>query len=151
MDQLLSQHFDVTGVDISPIQIERAKRLVPTGKFLCRDMASCDFEENSFAGILSLYAIIHVPLENQRALLEKMRRWLKPGGHLLITVGHKAWTGCEDDWLGVEGATMYWSHADRDTYVKWLSALGFDIVHEEFVPEGDGGHALFLVQKPARS
>ncbi len=35
--QELSKDFYVTGVDISPVQIERAKQLVPKAQFLCEN------------------------------------------------------------------------------------------------------------------
>src|SRR5213079_3132300 len=45
MAQELAQLCDITGIDISPVQIERARKLVPNGTFECRDMASAEFEE----------------------------------------------------------------------------------------------------------
>jgi hypothetical protein len=42
---------------------------------------------------------------------------------------------------------MYWSHADPDTYRDWLSGLGFQILWETFIPEGDGGHPVILAEK----
>src|SRR6185503_17485711 len=36
--QILSTDFAVTGVDLSPVQIERAERLVPQAEFICADM-----------------------------------------------------------------------------------------------------------------
>ena len=63
----------------------------------------------------------------------------------MATVGHKAWTGYEDDW---HGARMYWSHADEDTYKNWLQEIGFVIQQRLFILEGDGGHALLLAKKP---
>lgn len=39
---------------------------------------------------------------------------------------------------------MFWSHADAATYRTWLGGTGFTVDRQEFVPEGDGGHELFL-------
>jgi len=141
----------VTGVDISPVQIKRAKRLVPEARFLCVDMAVVAFPPARFEAIVSFYAIIHMPLEEQSQLFQKMKHWLVPGGYVLITVGSAAWTGTEDAWLGVPGATMYWSHADAATYASWLSENGFTCLWTRFVPEGDGGHTLILAQKRRES
>ena len=146
--QILSEDFAVTGVDISPVQIERAEKLVPEAKFICADMTEIDFPAQSFAAIVSFYAIIHVPLAEQPALLAKLLNWLQPEGYLLLIVGSRAWTGTEEDWLGVRGATMYWSHADSATYRRWLTELGFAVCWERFIPEGSGGHVLMLIQKP---
>ena len=141
---ILAEHYAVTGVDLSPVQIERARRLVPTAQFECADMSSIDFPSQQFAAIVCFFAIIHVPIEEQPAIFEKIHRWLKPGGYLLATVGSGAWTGIEDDW---HGAPMYWSHADRDTYLRWLEELGFRILWTRFIPEGSGGHTLLFATR----
>jgi SAM-dependent methyltransferase len=144
--QTLAANFAVTGVDISPVQIERARRLVPGARFIHADMSEVDFPPASFAAIVSFYAVIHLPLDEQPTLFARMRGWLQPRGYFLGTVGHRAWTGTEENWLGVPDARMVWSHADAETYRAWLAASGFEICRTEFVPEGDGGHTLILAR-----
>ncbi|HEX8289844.1 MAG TPA: class I SAM-dependent methyltransferase [Pyrinomonadaceae bacterium] len=146
--QTLAQDFSIVGVDISPVQIERARSIVPQADFICADMTEIDFPAEHFAAIVSFYAIIHVPLAEQPALFKKMFEWLQPGGFLLASVGNRAWTGTEANWLDVLGATMFWSHADAETYKRWLTDAGFRLICEKFIPEGSGGHSLMLAQKP---
>jgi SAM-dependent methyltransferase len=143
--QELSQNFQVTGVDISSVQVERAKQLVPNADFLCADMSEVDFAPGSFAAIVAFYSVIHVPLEEQPALFAKIRTWLQPGGYLMAIVGHTAWTGTEDDWI-LPGTTMFWSHADTETYQQWLQDSGFSLLWSRFVPEGSSGHTLMLAR-----
>jgi hypothetical protein len=45
---------------------------------------------------------------------------------------------------------MWWSHADAATYRSWIEAAGLAVAEQAFVPEGDGGHALFWARKPLR-
>ena len=142
----LSAKFTVTGIDISAVQIERARRLVPHARFIRADMAEVNFPPASFSAVVSFYAVIHLPLEEQPALFARVRGWLQPGGYFLGTVGSRAWTGTEENWLGVPDATMAWSHADAETYQAWLAASGFEICRTEFVPEGEGGHTLILAR-----
>jgi len=144
--QELAHTFRVTGVDISEVQIARAQSLVPDATFLCEDITSVGFPPHTFAAIVSFFAIIHIPLQEQLTIFESIFRWLKPGGYIIVTVGHKAWTGYEDEWYG---ARMYWSHADEDTYLNWLKDIGFLIQQQQFLPEGDGGHVLLLAQRPS--
>jgi SAM-dependent methyltransferase len=149
--RMLSERFRVTGVDISDVQIERAKSLVPGGRFIRADMTEVSFPREAFGGTVCLYALIHVPLDEQPQLLAKVFRWLAPGGLFLVTTGATAWTGVEEGWLG-SNAKMYWSHADERTYEQWFADQGFDILRHTLVPEGEGRHALFLAQKrPAPS
>ena len=142
---ILAQRYAVTGVDLSPVQVARARRLVPGARFECPDMATVELPPQSFAAIVSFYAIIHVPLDEQPAILKNIHRWLKPGGYLLATVGSGAWTGTENDW---HGAPMYWSHAHRATYLVWLEETGFEVVWTRFIPEGTGGHTLVFARTP---
>jgi ubiquinone/menaquinone biosynthesis C-methylase UbiE len=144
----LSTHFQVTGVDISDVQINRARELVPNARFLPADMTRIRFPAEVFAGITCLYALIHVPLSEQRGLLGRMFDWLIPGGLLLVTTGETAWTGTEENWLG-SGATMYWSHADRESYERWIREIGFEVLDRRRIPEGESSHALFLLRKGA--
>ena len=146
VSQRLALRHQVTGVDISPVQIERARGNVPSARFQCADMTQVEFEADSFDAIVAFYLLIHVPVEEQYALLERAKSWLRPGGYLMATLGAREWTGEEDDWLG-SGATMYWSHADEATYLRWLARLGLDIVFKRFVPDGAGGHTLVLARK----
>ena len=132
----------VTGVDFSEVQVQRARELVPAAEFVCADATAVDFPAGSVDAVLSFYMFIHLPLDEQPPLLARIAGWLRPGGWFLATMGHSAWTGVDENWLG-GGAGMWWSHADADTNRTWLEEAGFTVEHEEFVPEGDGGAVLF--------
>ncbi len=134
--------FHVTGVDISEVQVARARLLVPGADFVRADAHDLAFDAASFDAVVSFYALIHMPHPEQRAVLERAARWLRPGGRLLCTAGAQSRTGTQDRWLGGD-ATMWWSHPDAATFRDWLEAAGFEAIEEEFVPEGDGGHQLF--------
>lgn len=142
----LANHYQVVGIDLSPVQIERAQRIVPQAEFLCADMTASNFEGSSFDAVLAFYSLIHIPLDEQPAMFQKIAEWLKPGGLFMATVGWQAWTGQEENWLGA-GAAMYWSHADEKTYLKWLHEKNFEILWKRFVPEGNGGHTLLLAKR----
>ena len=145
----LSKSHRVTGVDLSPVQIERARALVPNADFRCADMTQITMPNSWFDAVVALYSIIHVPLADQPGCFADVGRWLKPNGWLVCVVGHREWTGTEENWLGVPGATMFWSHADQATYHQWLTDNGFRVEPPRFIPEGRGGHTMFMAQKIA--
>lgn len=144
---LTAAGWRVTGVDISDVQIRRARELVPQAEFIRADATTVDFGAESFDAVVSFYALIHIPLAEQLPLLERAAAWLRPGGWFLGTTGHRAWTGLDEDWLG-GGTAMWWSHADAPTYRAWLTRAGLAVEQEEFVPEGEGGHVLFWARRP---
>lgn len=137
----------VTGIDISEVQIRRARELVPDADFITADATAVDFPDGSFDAVVSLYALIHIPLEEQPPLLERIASWLRPGGWFLCSTGQHEWTGTDENWLD-SGVAMWWSHADADTNRAWLTRSGLTVEQEEFVPEGNGGHALFWARRP---
>lgn len=144
---LTATGHQVTGVDISAVQIRRARELVPAASFRQADATQVEFAAESLDAIICLYALIHMPLAAQPGLLARAAGWLRPGGWLLAVAGQAAWTGTEDHWLGGQ-APMWWSQADAATYRAWLEGAGLQVTEQEFVPENDGGHALFWARKP---
>jgi SAM-dependent methyltransferase len=130
--------YAVTGVDLSAVQVERARQLVPAARILHVDATEVSFAPASFDAVVSLYLLIHLPLEEQPVLLGRIGGWLRPGGWLLAT---------EDNWLGGR-APMWWSHADAATYRTWIERAGLAVVAQETVPEDDAVHALFWARRP---
>ncbi len=143
---LTAAGYHVTGVDISDVQVRRARDLVPAATFIRADVSTVRFDAGAFDAVLSFFALIHLPLADQPSLLARAASWLRPGGLFVATTGYRAWTGVEENWLG-GGAPMWWSHADAATYRSWITQAGLSVDREEFVPEGNGGHALFWSRK----
>jgi SAM-dependent methyltransferase len=143
--EMARRGIGVTGVDISEIQIARARELVPNATFIEADACDVDFDSAAFDAICSLYTLIHLPHDEQRLVIERIGRWLKPGGILLATVGHTAWTGTQDNWLG-GSAPMWWSHPDQATYRTWIESAGLTVLDQQFIPDGPSGHTLFIAK-----
>ena len=111
---------------------------------MCCDVVDFALEPERFDAIISLYALIHIPLADQRDLVPRLFTALRPGGLFLVIVGHTRWTGVED----YLGAPMFWDHADADTYLAWFADEGFTVLWHRYVPDGDVGHTLVLAQRP---
>ncbi len=148
ISQMLSERFQVTGVDFSEAQIELAKKNVPNATFLCEDMTKLDFPENTFDGITSYYAIIHIPREEHQGLLTNFYKMLKPGGFALLCLGAEHLIDDVDE--NYLGTRMYWSHYDTETYLKMLKECGFSIIWSKRVADETcegAGHLFVLAQK----
>lgn len=147
VSQVLSERHRVVGVDVSGVQLGRARTLVAKASFVQADLANLPFRTTSFDAVVAFYSIIHVPVDEHPRLFREVAQLLRPGGCVLATVGHTAWTGTEPDWLGAPGGAMYWSHAGRAGYLRWLADAGLVVEWEEFVPEGTSGHTAVFARR----
>ncbi len=147
----LSEKFNVIGVDISEKQIELAKQNVPNAKFICKDMTKLTFSDEVFDGILSYYAIIHVPREEHYDLMSDFYRMLKFSGVVLLTFHiNDDPESYENNLLG-EGVMMYWSGFDKKTNLNLLQKIGFKIIWFKLIKEplkwGDSSHLFVFAEK----
>jgi SAM-dependent methyltransferase len=133
----LVQRFAVTGVDISPRQVERAQAAIPEAEFICADLTELELPAGSFDAVVSFYVFNHVPRELLAPLLGRIATWLEPGGFLLSAFGAgdlPEWTG---DWLG---APTFFSGFEPVVNTQLVGAAGLAIVRDEVVtitePEG---------------
>jgi SAM-dependent methyltransferase len=146
---ILSQSFEVVGVDFSEEQIRLARELVPEADFICQDITALDFPDESFDAICSFYTIIHIPRNEHRSLLWNFHRMLRPGGLVLLCMGAGDLPqGIEEDCFGTR---MYWSHFDAETNLKMMADCGFRIIWSKTITEqpafGGGQHLFILAQK----
>jgi len=144
-----SERFNVTGVDISPVQIELARKNVPNAVFHCKDMAEIDSLEGPFDAVTAFFSIIHVPRKEHSLLFKKIADLMAPGGIFFAILGPTD-TGEHDvgEFLGTE---MYWSHYDGNTNLRMVEEAGFDILRhsiegEEFAGEYEE-HLYVLAEK----
>ena len=76
---------DIFGLDLSPGMLEEARRLNPEIAFRQGNMLALDLADNSLAGIVAFYAIVHFPSTDLPQAFREMARVLKPGGLLLLS------------------------------------------------------------------
>jgi MPBQ/MSBQ methyltransferase len=77
--------FDVLGISISPLQIERARALTPAGlscNFAVMDAMALELPNSTFAGVWSVEACPHMP--DKQGYADELLRVLAPGGCLAV-------------------------------------------------------------------
>ncbi|HYZ76840.1 MAG TPA: class I SAM-dependent methyltransferase [Gaiellaceae bacterium] len=142
--RMLAERHTYTGVDISPVQVERARRNVPGATFVEADYTRVELPPESFDAVVAILTITHVPREEHAGLLRAIFGWLRPGGYFLASFGVSDLAGdVDEDWLG---APMFFSHFDSETNQALLRDAGFELLLDEVVAqdEGDLGIARFL-------
>ena len=136
---LVDAGYTVTGIDISEGQITLARQFVPDATFVVGDMSTVLFDPAAFDAVVALYSITHVARDRHAELLRRIHSWLRPGGHLLASLG----AGDSPDWTGPWlGAEMFFSHFDAATNRRMLEAAGFAIEHDELVQETEDGSPI---------
>jgi cyclopropane fatty-acyl-phospholipid synthase-like methyltransferase len=146
----LAETFDLVAVDISEEQLRLARARMPRATLVHDDFGELDFDAETFDAVTAFYSFVHLPREDHRALLERIRGWLKPGGLFLASLSH---IGGEDrtyEWLGVE---MFFSGFDAETNLRLVREAGFEPVIDELVwmrePEGEAAFLWVLARRPA--
>jgi cyclopropane fatty-acyl-phospholipid synthase-like methyltransferase len=143
----LAERFMVTGVDISPRQIERARAAIPAAEFVCADFTDLELPAASFDAVASFYVFNHVPRELLATLLGNIHAWLMPGGWLLTAFGRSDNAGWTGEWLG---APTFFSSYPPEINSRLVRDAGFAIERDEVVgwasPDGPESFQWVLAQ-----
>ena len=121
----ISKEHKVTGVDISQTQINVARQNVPAGYFLHGDVGSMEFPAASFDAVTSFYTLEHIPRAEHEIILQRIHRWLRPGGLLLISYEAADYDDVTGEWLGVK---MFFSCFDPQTMKRLVKEAGFELL-----------------------
>jgi cyclopropane fatty-acyl-phospholipid synthase-like methyltransferase len=143
MTAALARDHDVLGVDISPKQIERARRNVPAATFESADAMALALSPASFDAVVAFFSLTHLERDLLPTLLGRIESWLRRPGILVASFGTRDSPGSvEADWLG---APMYFSGFDSRTNTELVVNAGFTVLRAIEVDEHeDTGTARFL-------
>ncbi|TFG09114.1 MAG: class I SAM-dependent methyltransferase [Promethearchaeota archaeon] len=129
---LTNAGLNVTGIDISDTMIEMARKNVPQAKFINMDMNDIDFPDNTFDGIISVFALFHVPKNNHFSIFKRFHSLLKPNGILLINTGISESEGISNFF----GVPMFWSNYEPEKTLNYVKEAGFSIIFEGILQRG---------------
>ncbi|KAG8630974.1 hypothetical protein KVT40_000114 [Elsinoe batatas] len=132
---LLDQGTSVTANDISTEQLELAKERCPAATSLAGDMLAMDLPLGSFDGVVSFFAIFHLPRDEQRAMFDKIYDWLADGGAFTFNVATTDAAEIKSDFLGM---VMFWSSFGTQENEAMIRDAGFRILQVEVLEAGDG-------------
>lgn len=149
-----SPSLRVTANDLSSSQIALGKaRLVDIAGDTDRvtwiegDMMALDFAEANFDVILGFYTIQHLPREEQVTMIEKIVKWLRPGGFILINFPaenyeHAVMTG----WMGEKG-WIFHSGWGTDMYRALVKEAGMEVILSEVKQDNVKAQFLWVIAK----
>jgi ubiquinone/menaquinone biosynthesis C-methylase UbiE len=129
---LTEKGIKVTGIDLSDTMLNLARKNVPNADFIKMDMNELEFSENTFDGIISVYALFHVPKENHFDIFGQFFEILKPGGILMLNTGVSESEGTSRFF----GVPMFWSNFSPKTTLDLVKKAGFSIISEAVLERG---------------
>ena len=135
----LSAERRYVGVDLSCAQLTIAQQRVPVATFLLGDFTSMAFRPASFDGVVAFYVFMHVPQEELGPTFERIFRWLRPGGRLMLSLSTIEAEDRVEEWLD---APMFFARFTPQLSERLLREAGFHLemseVREEGVDDGYG-------------
>ncbi len=93
---------EISGLDLSPVMIEEARKLNPGMEFVVGDMLDLPYADGSLAAVVAFYSIFHFDSAQLDQSIREVRRVLRPDG-LAVVAFHVG-----DETLH---RTEWWGHA----------------------------------------
>ncbi|MBD3351310.1 MAG: methyltransferase domain-containing protein [Candidatus Lokiarchaeota archaeon] len=141
---LSEQGHQMIGIDISDGMLEMAQKNVPDGRFVKMNMTDLKFDDDSFDGVVSLFAIFHIPRTQHHLILSEFHRVLKKGGILVINQGAFDMDGISRFF----GEPMMWSNYKPEKTLTMVKEYGFEIIFEgNLVRGGETQYWIFARKK----
>jgi SAM-dependent methyltransferase len=141
---------DAFGIDLSPEMIAIARRDYPDVEFRVGTMTDLDLADNSVAGIIAFWSVIHVPDQAVPSVFEQFRRVLRPGAPLLV--GFHVGDDTKHTAEGYTGRPINLdSHRRHPSRVAgWLRDAAFTVEAELVMrPEEEVPGAILFARAPA--
>jgi 2-polyprenyl-3-methyl-5-hydroxy-6-metoxy-1,4-benzoquinol methylase len=140
---LVQSGFEVHGIDFSETMVAVARENVPGAFFQEMDLTAIDLPKESFDGVISTYAVIHVPRERHAGIFRSFHSILKPRGLMLVSVASWGW----EEFAEYMGQEMFWSHFEPDHTESLIVEAGFEIEFGRDVETGGEKHHWILAHK----
>lgn len=138
---------DAFGVDLAPEMVALARRDHPDLRFEVGTMTDLDLPDESVAGVLAFWSVIHVPDDAVPQAFAEFHRVVRPGGPVLV--GFHVGDGTRTTTEGYSGRAIHVeSHRRRPGQVsRWLREAGFRIESELVLrPDDEVPGAILVAQ-----
>lgn len=149
---LKNHGIEISGLDLSGKILEQARTIHPEIHFRKGNILELEFENNSIAGAVAFYAIVHFTEEQVRIACREVFRVLQPGGIFLFTYHIGEETIHVEEFLGKK-ADIDFMFFSTDFIYSCLKESGFEkieIIEREPYPgvEYESRRAYVFVIKP---
>jgi ubiquinone/menaquinone biosynthesis C-methylase UbiE len=146
--QLVDGGCQVTGVDISPVMLDQARRNVPEATFLQRDIVDAAAADDRFDAVVAFFSLLMLPRERTVEVLSSLRDVIMPSGWLAMGMVEGDFNDVPVPFLGAPLRVSAWP---RDQLKQMVTGAGFAVVMEDVrsyappIPEAPPETQLFLL------
>jgi ubiquinone/menaquinone biosynthesis C-methylase UbiE len=116
---------DAFGIDLSPGMIEVARRDHPGVGFSVGSMTDLAVADDSLAGLVAWYSLIHVPDDEIPVVLAHFRRVLRPGAPLLLSFHVGDDSRLKTEGYGGHPMKVHVHRRQPALLTAWLAEAGF--------------------------
>ncbi|MFC7375734.1 MULTISPECIES: class I SAM-dependent DNA methyltransferase [unclassified Brachybacterium] len=129
-DHLHRLGIDTVGIDLSPAMVDIARHRYPHLRFEVGSMTDLALSEESMAGLVAFWSVIHIPDHAVPGVFAQFRRVLRPAGPLLV--GFHVGEGTHHSSQGYTGRQISVDshHRPLSRVSGWLRDAGFTIEAE---------------------
>ncbi|TCP50934.1 methyltransferase family protein [Tamaricihabitans halophyticus] len=128
---------DAFGIDLAPEMIAIARRDHPQLRFEVGTMTALDLADDSIAGVVAFWSLIHVPDAAIPGVLDEFRRVLRAQGSLLVGFHVGDETRHTSEGYTGRPINVDSHHRRPSQVVDWLRAAGFTIEAELVIGPGE--------------
>jgi ubiquinone/menaquinone biosynthesis C-methylase UbiE len=144
--------IEISGLDLSERMLEQARAIHPEIHFRKGNILELEFDDNSIAGIVAFYAIVHFTKEQVEIAFREAFRVLQPGGLFLFTYHIGEETIHIEEFLGKKISVDFMLFT-TDFISRCLKKSGFkkiEIIEREPYPEVEyeSRRAYVFAKKP---
>jgi SAM-dependent methyltransferase len=115
------------GIDLSPGMVEVARRDHPDARFEVGSMTELDLADDSLAGLLAWWSLIHMPDDEVAIALAHFRRVLRPGAPLMVGFHEGNGTTLKTDGYGGHPMNVHVHRRPPARVMAWLHQAGFTV------------------------
>ncbi|MEU4805499.1 class I SAM-dependent methyltransferase [Actinosynnema sp. NPDC023587] len=142
---------DAFGIDLSPAMIDLARREHPHLRFEVGTMTELDLADDSVAGLLAFWSLIHIPDDLLPTVLAHFRRVVRPGGPLLVGFHVGDGTTLKTEGYGGHPMKLHVHRRRPDRVADLLRDAGFAIEAQLALdPDTKSPGAIVFARRPAR-
>jgi ubiquinone/menaquinone biosynthesis C-methylase UbiE len=126
-EQLTGAGHQVVGLDIAEGMLEIARRSVPEGEFLHRDLTTLDQDLGTFDAVVAFFTVLMLPRREIPDVLHRIRDVMRPGGYFMLSMVEADVDNVPIQFLG---SPVYVTGYLRDELQQVVEMAGFEVLEQ---------------------